>query len=79
MLASRLDASPRLKSLSTEQIHHEREKTESSHHLPLMIVALPPLGAIIHGRAENWADAILVLLIAFYLYQLIKGRLCLVI
>lgn len=58
---------------SIRQMHHQREKTESSHHLPLVIVALPPLGAIIHGRAENWADAILVLLIAFYLYQLIKG------
>ncbi|GAA6018831.1 hypothetical protein JCM10207_000255 [Rhodosporidiobolus poonsookiae] len=42
------------------------------HPVPLILVALPPLGAIIHGRAENWSDAVILLLICFYLYQLIK-------
>ncbi|GAA5867312.1 hypothetical protein JCM1840_005024 [Sporobolomyces johnsonii] len=51
---------------------HELEKTSGWHHLPLILVALPPLGAIIHGRAENWSDAIILILICFYLYQLIK-------
>ncbi|BGP14274.1 hypothetical protein JCM10213_005834 [Rhodosporidiobolus nylandii] len=54
------------------QAHHDEEKTSGWHHLPLVLVALPPLGAIIHGRAENWSDAIILLLVCFYLYQLIK-------
>jgi len=48
------------------------ERTNAWHHLPLALVALPPLLSIIHGRAENWSDAILLLLVAFYLYQLVK-------
>ncbi|GAA5932645.1 hypothetical protein JCM1841_000321 [Sporobolomyces salmonicolor] len=52
--------------------HHELEKTSGWHHVPLILVALPPLGAIVHGRAENWSDAIILILICFYLYQLIK-------
>lgn len=28
---------------------HEAEKTDMLHHLPLILVALPPLGAIVHG------------------------------
>lgn len=52
--------------------YHETEKTEGWHHLPLLLVVLPPLGAIVHGRAENWSDAIILVLICFYLYHLIK-------
>ncbi|BGO89940.1 hypothetical protein NBRC10512_001924 [Rhodotorula toruloides] len=52
--------------------HLEAEKTSGWHHLPLILVALPPLGAIVHGRAENWSDAIVLALVVFYLYQLIK-------
>ncbi|GJN87156.1 hypothetical protein Rhopal_000101-T1 [Rhodotorula paludigena] len=54
------------------QAHAETEKASGWHHLPLVLVALPPLGAIIHGRAENWSDAIILALVVFYLYQLIK-------
>uniref|UniRef100_A0A0K3CRJ4 Uncharacterized protein n=1 Tax=Rhodotorula toruloides TaxID=5286 RepID=A0A0K3CRJ4_RHOTO len=52
--------------------HLEAEKTSGWHHLPLILVALPPLGAIVHGRAENWSDAIVLALVVFYLHQLIK-------
>lgn len=31
------------------QEHHRKEKVGPMHHLPLVLVALPPLGAIIHG------------------------------
>ncbi|GAA6021338.1 hypothetical protein JCM10207_002703 [Rhodosporidiobolus poonsookiae] len=54
------------------EARHAEEATSTWHHLPLILVALPPLGAIVHGRAENWSDAIILLLICFYLYQLIK-------
>ncbi|GAA5968127.1 hypothetical protein JCM8115_001748 [Rhodotorula mucilaginosa] len=52
--------------------HVEMEKTSSLHHLPLVLVAIPSLGAILHGRAENWSDAIVLALVVFYLYNLIK-------
>ncbi|KAK4698263.1 hypothetical protein P7C70_g8019, partial [Phenoliferia sp. Uapishka_3] len=64
---------------------HEEEPDSWPHYIPLILVALPPLGAIIHGpeivraddtlhnrRAENWSDGIILLLIVFYLYQLVK-------
>ncbi|GAA5976742.1 hypothetical protein JCM11641_005680 [Rhodosporidiobolus odoratus] len=54
------------------QKHHDEEKTSGWHHLPLVLVALPILGATVHGRAENWSDGIILILICFYLYQLIK-------
>jgi hypothetical protein len=50
------------------------EKTSSLHHLPLVLVAIPSLGAILHGRAENWSDAIVLALVVFYLYNLIKSK-----
>ncbi|GAA5946886.1 hypothetical protein JCM3765_002060 [Sporobolomyces pararoseus] len=61
---------------STQQEYDTAQELERSsnqwHHLPLLLVALPPLLSIVHGRAENWSDAILLLLVAFYLYQLVK-------
>ncbi|SCZ93050.1 BZ3500_MvSof-1268-A1-R1_Chr6-2g08429 [Microbotryum saponariae] len=48
------------------------EKTQAWHHLPLFLVVLPPLGAVVHGRAENWSDGIVITIVCFYLYQLIK-------
>lgn len=56
------------------QAHVDLEKTSSWHHLPLFLVAVPSLGAILHGRAENWSDAIVLALVVFYLYHLIKGE-----
>ncbi|GAA5905689.1 uncharacterized protein JCM6883_005413 [Sporobolomyces salmoneus] len=61
----------------TQQAYEQHEleshqENDSWHHLPLLLVALPPLLSIVHGRAENWSDAILLLLVAFYLYQLVK-------
>ncbi|KAK4051837.1 hypothetical protein OIV83_002542 [Microbotryomycetes sp. JL201] len=54
------------------RLHHSAEQRSSMHNLPLLLVALPPLGAIVHGRAENWSDAIILILACFYLYHLIK-------
>ncbi|GAA5877724.1 hypothetical protein JCM16303_000217 [Sporobolomyces ruberrimus] len=63
---------PQLTPSPSKQAQHEIESSNAWHHLPLALVALPPLLSIIHGRAENWSDAILLLLVAFYLYQLVK-------
>ncbi|GAA6014539.1 hypothetical protein JCM11491_004531 [Sporobolomyces phaffii] len=57
---------------SPHDANTDDDRTNAWHHLPLALVALPPLLSIIHGRAENWSDAILLLLVAFYLYQLVK-------
>lgn len=56
------------------QAHVEMDRTSSWHNLPLVLVAIPSLGAILHGRAENWSDAIVLALVVFYLYHLIKGE-----
>jgi len=55
------------------QAHADAERASGWHHLPLFLVGLPSLGAIVHGRAEQWSDAIILALVVFYLYQLIKG------
>ncbi|KAI5479055.1 hypothetical protein MNV49_004337 [Pseudohyphozyma bogoriensis] len=70
-------APPRLPDLAeTEEqwrAFHEKEKSQGWHHLPLVLVALPPFGAILHGRAENWTDAIILVLLCFILYHIIIG------
>ncbi|KAK4058414.1 hypothetical protein OIO90_000572 [Microbotryomycetes sp. JL221] len=55
------------------RVQHSAEQRGSLHNLPLILVALPPLGAIIHGRAENWSDALILIMCCFYLYHLIKA------
>lgn len=57
---------------SEQEWKNAEKESNSWHHLPLLLVALPPVGAIIHGRAENWSDGLILVLIGFYLYQLIK-------
>ncbi|GAA5834876.1 hypothetical protein JCM9279_007134 [Rhodotorula babjevae] len=54
------------------QAHADAERASGWHHLPLFLVGLPSLGAVVHGRAEHWSDAIILALVVFYLYQLIK-------
>ena len=44
------------------------------HYLPLIFAIVPPLGAVIHGRAEAWTDVLLLAIIAFYLYQIVRGK-----
>ncbi|GAA5901252.1 hypothetical protein JCM8208_002319 [Rhodotorula glutinis] len=56
----------------TFQAHADAERASGWHHLPLFLVGLPSLGAVVHGRAEHWSDAIILALVVFYLYQLIK-------
>jgi len=35
------------------------------HYIPLIFALVPPLGAIIHGRAEAWTDSLMLLVISF--------------
>ncbi|GAA6062238.1 hypothetical protein JCM10212_000817 [Sporobolomyces blumeae] len=54
------------------QAQQDVEQSDMSQHFPLVLVALPTFLSIIHGRAENWSDAIILLLTGFYLYNLVK-------
>lgn len=44
------------------------------HFAPLLIAVIPPLGALMGGRADAWSDAILLVLASFWLYQFLKGK-----
>ena len=35
------------------------------HYIPLIFALVPPLGAIVHGRAEAWTDMLMLVVIAF--------------
>ena len=51
----------------------QESKVSSWHNLPLFVVILPPLGAVLHGRAEDWTDAMILVLICFYLHYIVKS------
>ncbi|RHZ47944.1 hypothetical protein Glove_564g57 [Diversispora epigaea] len=39
---------------------------------PILFAVVPPMGALIYGKSDIWSDFLLLLLIAFYLYNIIK-------
>uniref|UniRef100_A0A1D1XN81 Uncharacterized protein n=1 Tax=Anthurium amnicola TaxID=1678845 RepID=A0A1D1XN81_9ARAE len=39
---------------------------------PIAFAVVPPMGALIYGKSDVWSDFLLLLLIAFYLYNIIK-------
>jgi len=39
---------------------------------PIAFAVIPPMGALIYGKSDVWSDFLLLLLIAFYLYNIIK-------
>ncbi|CAH1761594.1 4916_t:CDS:2 [Entrophospora sp. SA101] len=39
---------------------------------PILFAVIPPMGALIFGKSDVWSDFLLLLLIAFYLYNIIK-------
>ncbi|PWN48877.1 thioredoxin-domain-containing protein [Violaceomyces palustris] len=71
--------SPPHLSLDEEQLFeagHQTGQGEGAfggwHYAPLFVALVPPLGAIIGGRADAWTDAILLILASFWLYQFIR-------
>jgi hypothetical protein len=58
-------------------LHDPATEALSSHtySLPIVIAVIPPMGALIYGKSDVWSDFLLLLLIAFYLYNIIKGEL----
>lgn len=58
---------------SSREDQEEHDKEGSSwHYLPLVFALIPPLGAVIHGKADIWTDILMLLLLAYYLYNLVK-------
>jgi hypothetical protein len=57
-----------------ESLSTVRHALDGWHYLPLAFAVIPPLGAALHGRAEGWTDSMILVIIAFYLYQLIRGQ-----
>ncbi|KAK9899799.1 hypothetical protein P389DRAFT_4196 [Cystobasidium minutum MCA 4210] len=55
-----------------EDDYHEESFSGPLHYLPLIVAVVPPLGAVLHGRAEAWTDFLILLLVAFYLYQIVR-------
>ncbi|CAG8498287.1 10711_t:CDS:2 [Ambispora leptoticha] len=39
---------------------------------PILFAIIPPMGALVYGKSDVWSDFLLLLLIAFYLYNIIK-------
>jgi len=57
-----------------ELIRDPTTETFSSHAYgwPILFAVIPPMGALIFGKSDIWSDFLLLLLIAFYLYNIIK-------
>jgi hypothetical protein len=46
----------------------------STHSWPIAFAIIPPMAALVYGKSDVWSDFLLLLLIAYYLYNIIKGE-----
>lgn len=55
----------------------EQQKSEFSTAIswPILLAIIPTLGAFVAGSAEVWSDFIMILLILYYVYKWITGKL----
>lgn len=44
------------------------------HSWPILFAIIPPLGALVFGKSDIWSDVLTLALIAFFLYNIIKGK-----
>ncbi|KAF9116904.1 hypothetical protein BGX27_008988 [Mortierella sp. AM989] len=51
---------------------HESEYASSAHSWPILFAVIPPLGALIFGKSDIFSDILTLILIAFFLYNIIK-------
>lgn len=52
----------------------EDHRFGGTHWLPLFLALVPSLGSLFHGDSETWTDALLLLLVAFFLYKSTQSR-----
>ncbi|CAG8733986.1 9601_t:CDS:2 [Dentiscutata erythropus] len=65
---------PEISTSPPELIRDPTSESFSTHtHIwPIVFAVVPPMGALIYGKSDVWSDFLLLLLIAFYLYNIIK-------
>jgi len=56
--------------------HDTSDYPSGAHSWPILFAVIPPLGALVFGKADIFSDILTLLLIAFFLYNIIKGKRC---
>ncbi|KAF8972868.1 hypothetical protein BGZ46_009986 [Entomortierella lignicola] len=51
---------------------HETEYSSDTHSWPILFAVIPPLGALVFGKSDIFSDILTLMLIAFFLYNIIK-------
>lgn len=54
--------------------HDPAEFSSGAHSWPILFAVLPPLGALVFGKSDIFSDILTLTLIAFFLYNIIKGK-----
>ncbi|KAI1310568.1 hypothetical protein EDD11_003683 [Mortierella claussenii] len=52
--------------------HDPTDYSSSAHSWPILFAVIPPLGALIFGKSDIFSDILTLMLIAFFLYNIIK-------
>ncbi|KAG0207403.1 hypothetical protein BGX28_001342 [Mortierella sp. GBA30] len=52
--------------------HDPTEYSSGAHSWPILFAVLPPLGALVFGKSDIFSDILTLILIAFFLYNIIK-------
>lgn len=63
---------PKVQYTTGTQNDPSSEHSSSNYMLPIIFALVPPLGAIFYGSADLWSDVLLLLLLGYYLYQIVK-------
>jgi hypothetical protein len=54
--------------------HDPSDYSSGAHSWPILFAVVPPLGALIFGKSDIFSDILTLILIAFFLYNIIKGK-----
>jgi len=54
--------------------HDPSDYSSGAHSWPILFAVVPPLGALVFGKSDIWSDMLTLALIAFFLYNIIKGN-----
>jgi hypothetical protein len=54
--------------------HDPSDYSNGAHSWPILFAVIPPLGALVFGKSDIFSDILTLALIAFFLYNIIKGK-----
>lgn len=54
--------------------YDQSDYSNGAHSWPILFAVIPPLGALIFGKSDIFSDMLTLILIAFFLYNIIKGN-----